>query len=296
MRSYLFVPADSERKLTKALSSEADCLILDLEDSVSSGRKAEARRIAAAFLAQAASRAVRPYLMVRVNALSTGLADDDLAGVMAGRPDAVLLPKSNGGADVQQLAVMLAVHEAANGIDQEATAIHALVSETATGVLNSGTYAGKTDRLKALAWGGEDLAADVGAAANRDDHGRYADVFRLARSLTLLGAAAAGVDAVDTVYTDFRDEAGLAGECAAAARDGFSGKMAIHPVQVAVINRAFTPTDAAVDRARRIVALFDEAGPDAGVLSLDGTMIDRPHLRQARRILARLGSSDGVKT
>lgn len=288
MRSYLFVPADSERKLAKALAAGADCLILDLEDSVSLGRKAVARDIAAAFLRSTREVSGRPMLMVRVNALSTGLAEEDLAGVMPGVPDAVLLPKSGGGADVQQLAVMLAVHEAENGIDQEQTAIHALVTETAAGVLNAGTYAGKTDRLKALAWGGEDLAADIGAASNRNAEGIYTDVFSLARSLTLLGAAAAGVDAVDTVYTDFRDEAGLAEECAAAARDGFSGKMAIHPSQVPIINRAFTPSDEAVGWARRVVALFEEAGADAGVLSLDGAMIDRPHLRQAERILARL--------
>jgi citrate lyase subunit beta/citryl-CoA lyase len=288
MRSYLFVPADSERKLAKALAAGADCLILDLEDSVSLGRKAVARDIAAAFLRSTREVSGRPMLMVRVNALSTGLAEEDLAGVMPGVPDAVLLPKSGGGADVQQLAVMLAVHEAENGIDQEQTAIHALVTETAAGVLNAGTYAGKTDRLKALAWGGEDLAADIGAASNRNAEGIYTDVFSLARSLTLLGAAAAGVDAVDTVYTDFRDEAGLAEECAAAARDGFSGKMAIHPSQVPIINRAFTPSDEAVGWARRVVALFEEVGADAGVLSLDGVMIDRPHLRQAERILARL--------
>jgi citrate lyase subunit beta/citryl-CoA lyase len=288
MRSYLFVPADSERKLAKALSAGADCLILDLEDSVSFGRKKIAREIAAAFLKSTREAAERPMLMVRVNALSTGMTDEDLAGAMPGVPDAILLPKSNSGADVQQLAAMLSVHEGENGIDQEQTAIHALVTETAGGVLNAGTYARKTDRLKALAWGGEDLAADVGAASNRNAEGIYTDVFRMARSLTLLGAAAAGVDAVDTVYTDFRNEAELAEECAAAARDGFSGKMAIHPAQVPIINRAFTPTDEAVNWAKRVVALFEDAGADAGVLSLDGAMIDRPHLRQAERILARL--------
>jgi len=288
MRSYLFVPGDSERKLEKALSAGADCLILDLEDSVSPGRKAAAREVTAAFLKNSGETAGRPMLMVRVNALSTAMTEDDLAGVMPSAPDAVLLPKSNSGADVQQLATMLAVHEAGNGIAQETTRIFALVSETAAGVLNAGSYVAKTDRLQALAWGGEDLAADIGAAINRNAAGAYTDVFRLARSLTLLGAAAAHLDAIDTVYTDFRNEAGLAEECRAAARDGFSGKMAIHPAQVPIINRAFTPTAEAADWARRVVALFDEAGPDAGVLSLDGAMIDRPHLRQARRILSRL--------
>ena len=161
------------------------------------------------------------------------------------------------------------------------------MTETALGVLNAGTYAGKTDRLKTLSWGGEDLAADIGAATNRDDLGRYTDTFRLARSLTLLGAAAADVEAVDTVFTDIAALAALEAECAMAARDGFSGKMAIHPAQVEIINRAFTPSAETVEHARRVVALFDEAGPEAGVLSMDGRMIDRPHLRQAERMLAR---------
>ena len=287
MRSYLFVPGDSERKLQRAMSSEADALILDLEDSVSLPRKEAARAIVARFLADAAPRGDRPQLIVRVNPLPTGLTDADLAGVIGGAPDAVLLPKSNGGADVQHLATLLAVHEADAGRVQGATGIHALVTETALGVLNAGSYAGKTDRLRTLAWGGEDLSADIGASRNRNEHGAFTDVFRLARSLTLLAAASAGVEAVDTVFTDIEDLDGLEAECRAAMRDGFSGKMAIHPGQVAVINRLFTPSPEDLDHARRVKALFEQAGPDAGVLSLDGRMIDRPHLRQAERLLAR---------
>lgn len=290
MRSYLFVPGDSERKLQKAMATEADALILDLEDSVSPARKEAARATVAGFLSEFAGARERPQLIVRVNQLSTGLTDADLAGVIGGAPDAVLLPKSNGGADVQHLAVLLAVHEADTGRPQGSTGIHALVTESALGVLNAGTYAGKTDRLRALSWGGEDLAADIGASRNRNLQGGYTDVFRLARGLTLLGAAAAGVEAVDTVFTDIKDLRGLEAECLAAVRDGFSGKMAIHPDQVAVINRAFTPAPEDVEHARRVVALFEQAGPDAGVLLLEGRMIDRPHLRQAERILARARS------
>ena len=291
MRSYLFVPGDSPRKLEKAMATGADALILDLEDSVSPARKDIARSMVAEFLAGAAGRADRPQLIVRINALSTGMADADLAGVVAGGPDAVLLPKSGSGADVQHLATLLGVHEALTGRSQGAVGIHALVTETALGLFNAGTYGGKTDRLRTLTWGAEDLAADVGAEANRDGQGSYTGVFRLARSLTLLGAAAAGVDAVDTVFTDIGATDALEAECEAAVRDGFSGKLAIHPGQVAVINRIFTPSAERVAHARRVIALFEEAGPDAGVLSLDGRMIDRPHLRQAERILARAAAN-----
>lgn len=287
MRSYLFVPADSQRKLEKALGSDADCLILDLEDSVAPGRKEEARRLACAFLREAAGRPDCPRFVVRVNALSTGLTEADLAGVMAAAPQAILLPKSLGGADVQRLSAMLAVHEAENGLAEGATAIDALVTETPIGVLNAGTYAGKSARLRSLSWGGEDLAAAIGAQSNRDDNGFYTGVFRLARSLTILAAAAAGVEAVDTVFTDLADLAGLEAESAAAVRDGFSGKMAIHPSQVPVINRVFTPDARTLDWADRVVEAFANAGAEAGVLSLDGRMIDRPHLRQAERIIKR---------
>lgn len=287
MRSYLFVPGDSEHKLQKAMSAGADALILDLEDSVSLARKEAARAIVARFLADAVATGARPQFLVRVNALSTGLTDGDLAAVVAAAPDGILLPKSSGGADIQHLATLLAVHEAEGGRPQGATGIHALMTESAVGVFNAGTYASKTDRLRTLSWGAEDLAADIGASSNRDEGGAHTDVFRLARSLTLLGAAAAGVEAVDTVFTDIKALDALEAECIAAVRDGFSGKMAIHPGQVAIINRVFTPSSESVAHARRVVATFEAAGADAGVLSLDGQMIDRPHLRQAERILAR---------
>jgi citrate lyase subunit beta/citryl-CoA lyase len=287
MRSYLFVPADSERKLAKAGDTGADCLLIDLEDSVSYRRKSEARAMARDYLLAARDRAAGPKLIVRVNALNSGLIEDDLAAVIAAAPHGILLPKAEGGADVQHLATLIEVAEARAGLAAGSTRIHAIVSESATGVLQAGRYAGMTHRLEAMSWGGEDLSADLGVETNRDETGRYTDVFRYARSLTLLGAAAAGVMAVDTVFTDFRDPQGLEAECRAAVRDGFSGKLAIHPDQVAVINRAFTPEPEAVARAAKIVTLFEEAGEEAGVLSLDGKMIDRPHLKQAERILAR---------
>jgi len=289
MRSLLFVPGDSERKLQKAVNSGADALILDLEDSVAQSRKPEARATVASFLADADRTAATPWFIVRINALDTGMSDDDLAAIISAAPDAVLLPKAGSGADIQDLSARIGVHEAEAGLEVGKIRIHALMTETAGGMLAAGTFAAKSERLAALAWGAEDLAADIGASSNKDESGVYTDVFRMARSLTILAAANSGVDAIDTVFTDFRDLNGLDAECRAAVRDGFSGKMAIHPDQVAVINRAFTPPPADVERAVRILALFAAAGPHAGVLSLDGKMIDRPHLRQAERVARMAG-------
>jgi len=289
MRSLLFVPGDSERKMSKSTGSGADALILDLEDSVAQSRKAEARDMVAAFLTSTKRGAGTPRLIVRVNALDTGLTDADLAAIVQARPDAILLPKANSGADIQDLSTRVAVHEAEAGLKEGHIRIHALMTETAAGMLAAASFASKSKRLTALTWGAEDLAADIGASSNKDGNGVYTDVFRLARSLTILAAANSRVEAIDTVFTDFRDSEGLDAECRAAVRDGFSGKMAIHPDQVAVINAAFTPPPADVERAVRILALFAAAGPEAGVLSLDGKMIDRPHLRQAERIARRAG-------
>ncbi len=291
MRSYLFVPGDSERKLEKSLTSGADCLLIDLEDSVARSQKGVARERAAEFIRrQRAESKGGPGLIVRVNPLSSGQTDEDLAAVMASRPDGVLLPKSESGVDVQHLSVMMAVREAEAGIGEGDTDIHALVTETAAGTLNAASYAGASPRLRTLSWGAEDLSADLGVETNRDGAGNYTDLFRYARTVTLLGAAAAGISAVDTVFVDFRDQKGLEDECTAAVRDGFTGKMAIHPNQVEPINRIFTPTATAIAWAKKIVDLFAEAGEDAGVLSLDGKMIDRPHLKQAERLLDRARS------
>ncbi|MEM6464450.1 MAG: CoA ester lyase [Pseudomonadota bacterium] len=289
MRSWLFVPGDSERKLEKSLSTDADCLIIDLEDSVSASQKTGAREKTRSYLqaARSAGDDKRPMLVVRVNPLTSGIVDEDLAAVIGARPDGVLLPKSESGADVQQLSMMIAVHEAEAGLEEGRTDIHALVTETAKGTLNASTYGGMSNRLKTLSWGAEDLSADLGVEASRSEDGHYTDLFRYARTVTLLAAAAAGVDAIDTVFVDFKNIDGLERECRAAVRDGFGGKMAIHPSQVDVINRLFTPSEAAIDKARRIVALFEDAGDSAGVLSLDGQMVDKPHLKQAQKILHR---------
>ena len=286
MRSFLFVPADSERKLAKGPASGADGLILDLEDSVATDRKKIARDMALAYL-RSADRA-GPKLYVRVNALDTGLTDDDLDLVMQAGPDGILLPKAVSGMDVQHLAAKLAVREAENGLPDGGTVIIAIATETAASLFSMGSYRGATHRLAGLTWGAEDLSADLGAETNRTPDGLLTDPYRMARVLTLFAASAAGVAAIDSVFTAFRDDKGLAAECTAARRDGFTAKMAIHPAQVPVINAAFTPTAEAVERARRIVALF-EAAPEAGVIGLDGEMLDRPHLLRARRLLDRAG-------
>jgi citrate lyase subunit beta/citryl-CoA lyase len=288
MRSLLFVPGDSEKKLEKGLACGADALIIDLEDSVAAERKAEARAVAAAFIRAHRGAPGRPRLFLRVNALATGQTDADLDGVIGAHPDAVVLPKAEGGVTVQHLAAKIAVREAEGGLPDGAIQIIAIATETGRGVFQLGTYAGASRRLIGLTWGGEDLSADIGAEANRLSDGSYADPYRLARALTLMGAAAAEVDAIDSVYTSFRDEAGLRGECEAARRDGFVAKMAIHPAQVPVINAVFMPDEALIARARAIVAAFD-ARPGVGVIGLDGEMLDMPHLKRAERLLRRIG-------
>ncbi len=286
MRSLLFVPGDSQRKLEKGLNSGADALIIDLEDSVDLAAKEEARRVTAAFLSDARDQTDRPRLYVRVNGLTTGLIDADLDGIMQAVPDGVVLPKTVGGADVSHLGAKLAVREAEFGLEDGGTRILAIATENARGVFALGTFAGASHRLMGLTWGGEDLSADIGAEANRDDHGAYTDPYRIARALTLLGAAAAAVDAVDSVYTNFRDMEGLAAECRQARRDGFVAKMAIHPAQVPVINEAFTPSTDALARAQAVIDAF-KANPGAGVVGVNGEMLDRPHLLRAERLLKR---------
>ena len=286
MRSLLFVPADSPRKLEKSLESGADALIIDLEDAVALAAKPAARVAARDFLRATQAAARRPMLIVRVNALDTGLVDADLDAIMPAAPDAIMLPKSRHGADVQHLSVKLAVREAENDLPDGAVKIIPIATETADAIFGLSSYAGASARLAGLTWGAEDLAAALGAETNRLEDGSYADPYRLARAMTLFAARAADVEPIDTVFPNFRDEARLRAECAAARRDGFTGKMAIHPSQVAAINAAFTPSPEALDHARKIVAAFARE-PDAGVLNLDGAMIDRPHLKRAERLLAR---------
>jgi citrate lyase subunit beta / citryl-CoA lyase len=288
MRSLLFVPGDAPRKLEKGLGAGADALILDLEDSVAPEAKAGARATVAEFLRAHAARTDRPRLVVRVNALDTGLTDADLDAVVPAAPDMILLPKTTGGDDVSHLGAKLAVREAESGLPDGATRILALGTESARGVFALGTLPKSSHRLVGITWGAEDLSADLGAEANRDEAGLFTEPYRLARSLTLFAAAAAEVDAIDTIYAGFRDLDGLAAECRAARRDGFVAKMAIHPAQVPVINAAFSPSEEAVAQARAIVDAFARA-PGAGVVGIDGEMVDRPHLRRAERVLARLG-------
>jgi citrate lyase subunit beta / citryl-CoA lyase len=280
MRSLLFVPADSERKIARGLASGADAVILDLEDSVAAANKPAARRLTAEVLAR--QRARSPMLIVRVNALGSGLIEADLEAVMPAAPDGIMQPKTRGAEDVKALAAIAG----GSGAGGAGLAIIAIATETAGALFGIETYADAVPPLAGLTWGAEDLSNDLGAQASRDEDGRLSDPYRFARTLCLIGARAANVEPIDTVYVNYRDGEGLQAECRAAARDGFTGKLAIHPDQVEPINRLFTPAPEAVDRARRIIEAFKAAG-DAGVVGLDGEMLDRPHLARAEQLLAR---------
>lgn len=284
MRSLLFVPADDERKIAKGLASAADALILDLEDAVAPTRKVVARDICAQALAASSSA---KKLFVRVNALDTQHTLADLAAVVRARPFGIVLPKCRGGDDVQLVGHYLAALETREGVDRGSIRILAIATENAASMFGLGSYAG-VDRLCGVLWGGEDLAADLGALSNRAPDGRYGAPYELARTLGLFAAASAQVDAIDAVYTDFRDRDGLKAEALQALRDGFSAKAAIHPDQIEVINTAFTPSADDLAWARTVIAAFD-ACPGAGVASIDGKMLDRPHYRSAQRVLARAG-------
>jgi len=286
MRSFLFIPGDSPKKLDKGMGSGADALLLDLEDSISPQNKAQARATTLAFLKEAMPAKPRPRIYVRINGLATGLTDDDLDAVVAVHPDGIMFPKAEGGAAVMHCDAKIAAREAIHGLPDGALDIIAIATETAAALFLAGTYAGSSKRLKGLTWGAEDLSVELGAEANRDRDGNFLDPYRLARSLCLAGAAAAQVQAIDTVYVDFRNEAGLRRECEEARRDGFTGKMAIHPAQVAAINEVFTPTAEAIKRAEAVIAAF-AADPSAGTVGIGGMMYDRPHLERARQLLTR---------
>jgi citrate lyase subunit beta/citryl-CoA lyase len=288
MRSYLFVPADSERKLAKGAESGADALILDLEDSVAADRKAGARDTALAYLKQYPDARAQ-QLVVRVNALDTGLTDADLDVVVAGKPDAILLPKAEGGAAVTHLDAKLTAREAIHGLPEGTIKILALATETASSLFLCGTYKNASPRLAGITWGAEDLSAELGSETNRDERGRFTSPYWLARNLSLAGAAAAHVPAIDTVYADFRNTDSLREEALEARRDGFIAKMAIHPAQVAIINEVFTPAADEIAKAQAVIAAFAQ-NPSAGVVAIDGVMYDRPHLTRAQRLLARVKS------
>ncbi len=277
-RSYLFVPADSERKLSRAADAGADAVILDLEDSVAAASRPTARDLARNYVEG------KENVWVRINPIDSADAELDLAEVMPAVPAGIVLPKSRGAEDLLLLAAKLDELEKQHGIEAGKTEVLAICTERPEAIFTLGSYVGASPRLRALSWGAEDLSAAVGASTNRAADGSWLPPYELARSLCLFAAAAAEVAAVDTVYTDYRNTEGLANYAANARRDGFVGMLAIHPAQVDIINRAFVPTTAELERAERIVALFDE-NPGAGALGLDGEMIDRPHLVQAQRIL-----------
>ncbi|MBX9860325.1 MAG: CoA ester lyase [Sphingomonas sp.] len=272
LRSLLFVPGDRPDRMGKALTLGADALILDLEDSVALANKAAARTAVAEFLGHARTTT----LFVRINPLDSGLADDDLAAVLPAHPDGIVLPKAEGGASLAALDAKLSGD----------IMILPIATETPAAIFGLGSYRGVTPRLAGLTWGAEDLPAAIGASTSREADGGYTAPHQLARSLTLFGAHAAGVPAIETVYPDFRDIDGLAAYAARGRRDGFTGMMAIHPTQVSVINAAFTPSAEEITKAQAIVDLF-VANPGAGALSLDGRMVDAPHLKAAQALLAR---------
>jgi citrate lyase subunit beta/citryl-CoA lyase len=284
IRSWLFIPADSEKKLAKGDSMPADALILDLEDSVAHENKARARQMAHDYLADRATGRSQ-QLWVRINPLDHPESDTDLAAVMAAQPDGIVLPKTGSADDLIQLGLRIRAFEEEHEIPADSTRVLPVATETPASVFSLGDYRRTGPRLAGLTWGAEDLSAAVGATTNKDSAGNWTEPFKLARSLCLFGAHAAGVEAIDTLFSDFRDSKGLQASCEDARRDGFTGKLAIHPAQVEIINQAFTPSEEEIARAQSIVALF-AANPGVGALSLDGQMIDLPHLIQARKILA----------
>jgi citrate lyase subunit beta/citryl-CoA lyase len=288
LRSFLFVPGDSERKLAKGAASGADALILDLEDSVAPGRKDVARAMVAEYLGAAGTHRA-PELWVRINPMDEG-GLDDLVAVVRAAPDGLVVPKVGHPDELARLSLMLDALERRDGVARPIR-LMPVATETARAPFALGAYADVAlPRLYGLTWGAEDLATALGASANRDADGGWGFIYRMVRAQCLLAAHAAGVAAIDTLYADFRDEAGLAAESLAAAREGFTGRLAIHPAQVAAINAAFSPNAADVEHAQRVVAAF-AASPGTGVVGLDGKMLDRPHLKQAEALLARAAAA-----
>jgi citrate lyase subunit beta/citryl-CoA lyase len=287
MRSMLFVPGDRPDRFGKAMGSGADAVIFDLEDAVTATGRPRARLDVAGFL-QGAERTVP--LWVRINPVDTDDAPLDLAAIGPARPDGVILPKARSGADLEILDQWLAAMEARHRFASGSIKVIALITECAQAVLNAATFGRAPARVTGYSWGAEDLAADIGASANRTDDGEFEFTFRLARASCLLAAAAAGVAAVDTTDIEFRDLAAVERRARASRRDGFVGKLAIHPAQIAPIHAAFSPSAAEVEWARRVVELLGNAA-GLGAVALDGKMIDRPHLRQAQRILAEIGDA-----
>lgn len=286
IRSFLFTPADSEKKLAKADASGADAIILDLEDSVAPNNKPAARALAQSFLKDR-PRAGRGYqIWVRINPLDSGMALADLNAVAGAAPDGIMLPKAEGPEDIRTLSHYLDAFETQAGIEPGSIGIVPVASETAGAALRLGDYAGVSlERLVAITWGAEDLSAALGASTNLDASGEWALTYKIVRSFSLMAARAANVQPIDTLYVDFRNEEGLRASCRAARAEGFTGRLAIHPAQVPIINECFMPSAEEVAHAKRIVAAF-EAAPGAGTVGLDGKMVDIPHLKQAQNVLA----------
>ncbi|MCK0530081.1 HpcH/HpaI aldolase/citrate lyase family protein [Sphingobium agri] len=286
IRSFLFIPGDSEKKLGKVDGVAADAFILDLEDAVAVARKPVAREMVPAFIKERPRAGRKSQLWVRVNPLDTPWTLEDLAAIVPVAPDGIMLPKVNGPEDVAQVSHYLSALEAASGVEQGSIRILPVATETAVSPFRLGDYAAAgLTRLYGLTWGAEDLSSAIGASGNTDANGEWTHTYKMVRSLCLLGAHAAGSEAVDTLYVDFRDPEGLRASCKAARAEGFSGRVAIHPAQVDIINESFSPSADEVDFARRVINLF-AANPDAGTLGLDGKMLDIPHLKQAERTLA----------
>lgn len=286
LRSLLFVPGDSDKKFARASTSGADVLILDLEDAVAPSMKADARVRVAGWLDHAGE--IEPALFVRVNPLGTGLTDDDLAAVVRPGLAGILVPKANGAQDVATIAAVIDRLEAAAGMPAGTVTIMVVATETPQAMFALGSYTPPHPRLVGLTWGAEDLAAAIGATANKEADGQWTEPYRFARSLCLFAAASAQVAPVDTLYADFRDAEGLEADCRRARRDGFTGRIAIHPDQVDTINRCFSPSEAEIADARRIVAAF-AANPELGTIGIDGKMYDIPHLKAAQKTLAAAG-------
>jgi len=286
IRSWLFVPGDSDKKLEKARTNPADALLLDLEDAVADDRQEEARAKLVDYLKDRTDRSTQ-QLWVRINPMDSPLSLGDLAAVMQGAPDGICLPKPSSAADINKLADYLSALETREGLPLGSTKIICVATETADALLRFESYLeGVSERLVAMTWGAEDLMAALGATENRIPGTKQYDApFMLARSLTLAAARAIDAQPVGAVYTDFRDDEGLAEECAHDRRNGFVGKLAIHPGQVDIINQSFTPSDEEIDWSKQVVDAF-ESNPGVGATSIDGKMLDMPHLKQARQVLA----------
>lgn len=290
MRSLLFTPGDSDRKLAKGLTSGADVILIDLEDAVAADAKAAAREKVADFLSQQTNRAASPPLYVRINDLESEWAQADIEAIVPARPAGIMLPKARSQADVDDLGSRLDDLEQRAGVTPGSISILVLAPEIPEALLNIASFQKGGPRVTGITWGCEDLAASLGSQSSRDSSGAYRSPMELARTLCLCAGSVAGIHAIDTVYTDFRDLEGLKLDAERAAADGFSGKLAIHPDQVPVINAAFTPSDEEIAHAGKIIAAFEE-NPGAGVINLDGSMIDRPHLDLARKIMQRSQTS-----